>query len=301
MKFTRIADPKSARKWRAAFTLMELIVLLGGIAFLGLLFSPAIAKTKPNSKASQCLNNLRQFTAAWTMYSQDNAERVPDNYGVADTLASIQSGALSEWANNVMSWSAGTSISDQSNTNADWVANGVLAKYLSDPIRIYKCPADTFLSQVQVAARYRARLRSISMSSLFGRYSPGNDSTARGLNAFFPQYLQYLKRTSVLKPGKTWLVLDEHPDSINDGYFINDTAATSWGDIPASFHNGACGVAFADGHSELKRWQSQTSIYPLRFFYSSNPFDPLGKQDFAWYLERTGYISANTGLPAFNY
>src|SRR5262249_7197724 len=159
-----------------------------------------------------------------------------------------------------------------------------------------------FLSPQQVSVGYVARLRSISMNSVFGRYGPGNDSTAKGLNEFFPQYLQYLKQTSVPKPGKTWLVIDEHPDSINEGYYLNSTTAASWQDIPAAYHNGACGVAFADGHFEVKKWLSQVSVYPVRFFYpTTKSFDALGRQDFAWYLEHTGYVAAATGLPAFNY
>lgn len=294
--------PGWAQHWRSGFTLVELLVLIGLVAALTVLFIPVLAHTKPNSKAAQCLNNLRQFTAGWMMYSSDYQDRVVNNFGVSDTLNSIQAGTFLNWANNVMTWSATTSIYDQSTTNRDWIVNGVLGKYLSDPLRVYKCPVDTYLSPAQVSAGFPARLRSISMNSLFGRFSPGSDPTAQGLNDFFPQYLQYLKQTSVLKPAKTWVVLDEHPDSINDGFFINSPTATSWGDIPASYHNGACGFAFADGHSELKRWQSRTSIYPVRLVYSPPPpFDSLGRQDFAWYLEHSGYVSASTGLPAFNY
>ena len=60
------------------------------------------------------------------------------------------------------------------------------------------------------------------MNSTFGRFSDGNDSTAQGKNWGFPQYKQFLKYTEVLRPAKTWLFIDEHPDSINDGYFINN-------------------------------------------------------------------------------
>ena len=56
-------------------------------------------------------------------------------------------------------------------------------------------------------------------------------------------------------------MIDEHPDSINDGYFINNPSGTAWQDIPASYHNGACGFSFADGHSEIKKWKSATSKY----------------------------------------
>ncbi len=57
-------------------------------------------------------------------------------------------------------------------------------------------------------------------------------------------------------------MLDERDDSINDGFFlvIMDgfdpcvPGALALGDVPSSYHNGAGGFNFADGHSEIKRW-----------------------------------------------
>jgi hypothetical protein len=118
----------------------------------------------------------------------------------------------------------------------------------------------------------------------------------------FRNYLQFIKQTSVPKPAKTWLVIDEHPDSINDGYFINNPQFNSWQDLPASYRNGACGFSFADGHSEIKKWLSWRSKFPVKFSYPNPPpnFDALGRLDFAWYLERTGFIDTS-GRPAFGY
>ena len=96
------------------------------------------------------------------------------------------------------------------------------------------------------------------MNSIFGRFSIGNDSTAQGKNWGFPEYTQFLKQTQCPRPAKTWLTLDEHPDSINDGYYI--AVGRDWGglwawcDFPSTLHNGACGFAFLDGHSQIKRW-----------------------------------------------
>ena len=142
------------------------------------------------------------------------------------------------------------------------------------------------------------------MNSLFGHFSESNDSTYQNppVNWGFPQFRQYILRTSVPKPAKTWLVLDEHPDSINDGYFINNPSAINWQDVPSSLHNGACGISFADGHVEMRRWLSPTSIYPVRYFYSPpRVFDGLGRADYAWYLEHSGYVYASTGQAAFGY
>jgi prepilin-type processing-associated H-X9-DG protein len=114
--------------------------------------------------------------------------------------------------------------------------------------------------------------------------------------------MQYLKQTQVPKPSKTWLFLDEHPDSINDGFFINNPDVNHWQDIVASYHAGACGFAFADGHSELKKWRSSTSIYPVQYYYPTPyNFDTAGQSDFAWYLERTGYVLFGTMTSMYNY
>jgi prepilin-type processing-associated H-X9-DG protein len=150
------------------------------------------------------------------------------------------------------------------------------------------------------------RNRSLSMNSIFGRFSTsgdaGEDPTVHGVNWGFTQYRQYLKQTQVPRPSGTWLMLDEHPDSINDGYFINNPTVTHWQDIPASYHNGACGFSFADGHSEIKKWRSATSVYAVQYVYPNNQtFDTAGKNDFNWYLQRTGYILASNGQPQFGY
>ena len=100
------------------------------------------------------------------------------------------------------------------------------------------------------------------MNSTFGRFSVGDDPTAHGLNWAFQQYKQFLKYTEVPRPAKTWLFIDEHPDSINDGYFDNNPDSNHWQDIPACYHNGACGFSFADGHSEIRKWRSKLPNTP---------------------------------------
>ena len=243
------------------------------------------------------------MTLAWLLYSDDYGERVANNYGVTQTEDAINAGVFDNWVNNVMTWGASTSVDDRSNTNRAWVASGVLGRYTAAAIGTYKCPADHYLSPAQVAAGFQQRNRSLSMNSIFGRFSMGNDPTAIGQNWGLTQYRQYLKKTQVPRPSKTWLFIDEHPDSINDGYFINNPAVTHWQDIPACYHNGACGFSFADGHSEIKKWRSNTSRYTaVQYNYPANmTFDGTGNLDFAWYLERTGYVRIDNGQAMYGY
>jgi prepilin-type processing-associated H-X9-DG protein/prepilin-type N-terminal cleavage/methylation domain-containing protein len=292
----------SEPRLRRAFTLIELIVVILVASFGVIVLAPALARTQPASKTFQCLNNHRQLVNAWRMYSADYNDRVANNFGVQETVSAISTGQMYNWANNVMSWAAGASVSDISNTNVVWATNGGLGKYADAPVSAYHCPADNYLSPPQKAAGWTVRLRSVSMNNVFGRFSDSNDSTAQGLNWAFPQYLQFLKCSQTPKPAKTWLLVDEHPDSINEGYFLNSPFDSTWQDIPATYHNGGCTFSFADGHAELRKWLSVTSQYPVKFVYpAQRSFDAQGRLDFAWYLERTGYVLKSSGLPQFGY
>ena len=137
------------------------------------------------------------------------------------------------------------------------------------------------------------------MNAFFGPYSrsPQDPGTYWGLgeNQFFQTYRQWLKLAEVFRPASYWVTIDEHPDSINDGYFLNDpsgTGAGHWGDFPASYHNGACGISFADGHSVIHKWASSTTKIPVHADGNRDQpaFDLAGSRDYRWLMEQTAVL-----------
>jgi len=135
------------------------------------------------------------------------------------------------------------------------------------------------------------------MNMFFGVNNPGVPGAT--VNGAFPDYMQFLKAGSIPNPAGLFVTLDEHPDSINDGFLQTDPHADisqwrpqTWNDLPATLHDGAGGFAFADGHAEVHKFKSRIcTILPVlysTFQGNAVPFsqDAAGAQDATWVAVR---------------
>jgi prepilin-type N-terminal cleavage/methylation domain-containing protein len=255
---------RKAREFAArnAFTLIELLVVIAIIAILAALLLPALSSAKQQAHGVKCMNNGKQLTTAWLMYAGENSDRCVNNYGTAATLEEVQNGGHNTWCVDIMSWRTDPQV-----TNLDLLRQGLVGPYMGKDVSAYKCPADNYLSTMQVEAGYIARARSYSMNCFLGVESESGSPTASG-QSLYGDWPQYIKVSCIPQPPMIFVFLDEHPDSIDDGYFDigqqgTPSNPTAWDNYPASYHNGSCGFSFSDGHSEIHKWQNRGTIVPV--------------------------------------
>ncbi len=243
----------------SGFTLIELLVVIALIAVLAGLLLPALAKARSRAQAITCLNNARQLLMAWHLYATDHGDRLPYNLGGVPRAGAVSPRTDLNWANNILNWE----VENPDNTNTATLTESSLGSYVGKNARVYHCPSDTVLSERQRSAGWTQRVRSYSMNAMVGN---AGELSNGGVNRNNPDYVQFFSVNSIARPTAIFVFLDEHPDSIDDGYFLNkyikEDDAYEWTDLPASYHAGAASFAFADGHSELHRWKNQSTKQP---------------------------------------
>ena len=226
------------KRSQAAFTLMELLVVISIISLLMAIAIPALVGSRERAQRLECQVNLRNLTTAWLIYSSGNDERLcsADNrWKEYDPSCWVVDGPLF-WGN----WVGGT---------VQAVKDGSLWPYTDKKIQIYKCSSDR-----------SPLLRSYAISRAM------NGSSCACDDDHIKPYKLY---TRIRQPSERLVFIDAFSRfPWIDGSFcpVEDVLASplEWStkkslNITAR-HNGGTNISFADNSCDYLKWKDSRTV-----------------------------------------
>lgn len=319
--------PGLAPRSCSAFSRIDLLVVTVTLAIFAVTLLPALARVHVQPQGTQCLDNLRQITMGWWMYANDNEGRLAANRGLLP--ANEDYAAYPRWVSGDMQGgivspiAGGPTYTGIDATNSALLVDSrytQLARYVTNPT-LYRCPADlsTWTTVNSPGHDEMPRVRSYSMNGAIG---PSENGTLVGGDGVMGHWLSSensrapggfpwrvpIKAADLTAPvpSQLFLLLDEHPESINDGCFAVEMPTapnfTELIDVPATYHNNSCNFSFADGHVENHTWLKPGDIEPVSWMPDTMP--PIGgvaktypaDPDVIWLAHHTAAPAPNSGL-----
>lgn len=262
-RFRNGSDP-TRRPAPDSFTLIELLVVVAIIAILAGLLLPALSRANAAAQSAACQGNLRQLVLGWTLYADANNERLAGSISVSRV-------------NQPGSWVLGNTKQDRTVSN---ILSGVMYGYAS-AVGAYRCPADR---STVTSEKGLLRTRSYTLNGWMNSSSDDRGYPQNSYTIDFPSMPHKLSQILRPPPSGTFVFIDEHEESIDDGLWNNDPSALadpgvpvlaagaspSWANLPADRHIQGANIAFADSHVEHHKW-----LWPRRNWDPNRPDRPL--------------------------
>jgi general secretion pathway protein G len=226
------------RQVRKAFTLVELLVVIGIIALLIAILMPALSKAKGQAQWAACMSNMRQLGQALLMYANENKQNLP-------RPASNGNG---QFPDDFIIWR------DAADTQSPYPApnktdDTVLAKYLNaqgDKLKtIFRCPTDVYDDRGAQAGLTNGPYRfSFTMNKA---WDPDVNSTVAALTRPRPRLTQ-------VKNAAEKLLLAEEKQP-NDGRFEFKNQGTGGADELCDRHAKQGNILWHDFHVDRRYWK----------------------------------------------
>jgi prepilin-type N-terminal cleavage/methylation domain-containing protein len=230
---------------RGGFTLIELLVVIAIIAILAAMLLPALSRAKLKATQAACLSNQKQMAYGFTMYADENSDRV------------VPLGDGGGFWSGMLVYFAGESTDlAQANAVKGLTAGNPLFKYCPNP-GAFHCPGDV---------RYKLQIGTPpNVGWAYDSYSKTQNVGGESANVYDGAGETYAKMTAISSPSLTFIFIEQADwRGYNIGTWVvqwNLVAGTfAFNDTIALFHGNIGTFGFADGHAESHKWTDSNII-----------------------------------------
>ena len=212
----------SKKRQKSGFTLIELLVVIAIIALLLSVILPSLKKAKEVARRIACSSNLKQLTAAWMMYTDDNKGELPPSRANATDPAK--------------GWTGWIQYMDEITFQESQIRGGMLFDY-AQSVDLYKCPT----------SKEWEGLRTYDIACV---WNP--PVTLSGV----PDSEIFRKISDAKNPGTRHVFVDNVGVDQDAMYNVRYNVG-EWLNIPNWRHDNGTVSSFGDGHVEYARWKNR--------------------------------------------